>query len=235
MGFVLFFLVYNSALAVRVALRRGPLPHRLPNASLIGFAARQVAFVVVLYLGFLSHGLTAASVGIPEHIAWPETILAGELGFLAVLVANLLMMLALRRLGRMRLAAARGNLRVWPRGRAAKWFAAFFIMVVNPFVEELVMRGVLIHLWGELLGSPVLPIAVGCVLNGALHWYQGWRMQAWHAMYFTVAVWLLYSPWGLPAAMAAHVLGDVLPIVLLRRNLKAAHDARRRAMRRAAP
>jgi hypothetical protein len=53
-------------------------------------------------------------------------------------------------------------------------------------------------------------------------------------MYFAVAVWLLYSPWGLPAAMAAHVLGDVLPILLLRRNLKSAQKARRRALRKAA-
>ena len=234
MGFVLFFLVYTTALAVRVALRRQPLPRRLSNAALRSFGARQVLFVVVLCLGFLSGGLSAGSVGIPHRIRWPETILAGEIAFLAVLVGNLLLMLALRRLGPMRLVAARGNLRAWPRGRPDKWLAAVVIMVFNPFVEELVMRGVLIHQWGLILGSPVLPIITGVVLNGALHWYQGWRMQAWHAMYFTVAVWLLYSPWGLPAAMAAHVLGDVLPVLLLKRNLKASHAARRRELRRAA-
>jgi hypothetical protein len=234
MGFVQFFLVYNALLAVGVALRRQPVPHRLSNASLRRFGTRQVLFVVVLCVGFLSHGLSAASLGIPARIRWYETILAGELGFLAVLLANLLLLVAARRLGPMRLAAARGNLRIWPRGRVAKWFAALFIMGFNPFVEELVMRGVLIHHWGMELGSPGLPIVVGFVLNGALHWYQGWRMQAWHAMYFTVAVWLLYSPWGLPAAIVAHVLGDVLPILLLKRNLRAAHAARRRARRRVA-
>ena len=235
MGVLLFFLLYNVALAVRVCLRRRqPLPNRLTNAQLRSFGGRQLLFTVVLFATFQSGAWTGASVGIPPQIRWPETILAGELGFLAVLIGNLLLLLALRRLGPMRLVAARGNLRIWPRGRVAKWFAALFIMVFNPFVEELVMRGILIHHWGLMLGSPLLPIAVGFLLNGALHWYQGWRMQTWHAMYFAVAVWLLYSPWGLPAAMAAHVLGDVLPILLLRRNLKSAHNARRRALRRAA-
>jgi len=229
-----FFLLYVVALAVRVGVRRQPPPNRLTHAQLRLFGGRQLLFVAVLLVTFQTGSWTAASVGIPAQIRWPDTILAGELGFLAVLVGNLLLMLALRRLGPMRLVAARGNLRVWPRGRIAKWFAALFIMVFNPFVEELVMRGVLIHHWGLMLGSPVLPIVVGFVLNGALHWYQGWRMQAWHAMYFAVAVWLLFSPWGLPAAMAAHVLGDVLPILLLKRNLKAAHNARRRALRKAA-
>lgn len=242
MGIVLFFLLYNTALAARVGVNhwrraRDPsvpgLPRRLTNAHLAVFGARQLLFMTVLVVTFHVGAWSAASVGIPARVRWPETILAGELGFLAVLVGNLLLLLVLRRLGVMRLVAARGNLRVWPRGRIAKWFAGSFIMVFNPFVEELVMRGVLIHQWGLILGSPVLPIVVGFVLNGALHWYQGWRMQAWHAMYFAVAVCLLYSPWGLPAAMAAHVLGDVLPIVTLKRNLKSAHRARRR-LRRAA-
>lgn len=234
MGVLVFFLLYVGGLAVRVCMRRRPVPNRLSNEQLRNFGARQLLFVAVLIVAFRAGSWSAASVGIPAPIRWPETILAGEIGFLVVLLANLLLMLALRRLGPMRLMTTRGNLRIWPRGRAAKWVAALFIMVVNPFVEELVMRGILIHHWGLMLGSPVLPIVVGLLLNGALHWYQGWRSQGWHAMYFAVAVWLLYSPWGLPAAMAAHVLGDVLPILVLKRNLKAAHKARRRALRKAA-
>ncbi len=135
-----------------------------------------------------------------------------------------------RTLGRMRLVAIRGNLRVWPRDRAGKQFAMLFIMVFNPFTEELVMRGILIHQWGLMLGSPAIPIAIGLLLNGALHWYQGWRMQLWHAMFFCIAVILLYSPWGLAAAITAHVFGDVMPFVRLRRQLLRAR-ATRRALR----
>jgi membrane protease YdiL (CAAX protease family) len=129
----------------------------------------------------------------------------------------------------MRLAAARGNLSVWPRRRSHKIFAAVFIMGFNPFTEELVMRGILIHQWGLLLGSAVIPVIVGLVLNALLHGYQGWRMQPWHAMYFATSVALLYSPWGLIAAVTAHVLGDVLPFVHLRRNLQRARAAARTA------
>ncbi len=84
----------------------------------------------------------------------------------------------------MRLAAVRGNLRVWPRQRSLKIVATIFFVVFNPFTEELVMRGILIHQWGLLLGSPAVPIVVGLVLNSLLHWYQGWRMQLWHALFF---------------------------------------------------
>lgn len=240
MSLVWFFLLYNLALVREVVVRhwrqaRDPstpaMPRRLSHGQLARFGARQLLFVVVLIVGFALGAWTPESVGIPERIHWPETVLAGEIGFLAALLGNLLLMAALRRVGTMRLVAVRGNLRIWPRGVAAKWVAALFIMVFNPFVEEIVMRGVLIHHWGAILGSPILPIVLGFLLNGALHWYQGWRMQAWHAMYFGIAVALLYSPWGLPAAIAAHVLGDVLPIVLLKRNLKAAHKARQRARR----
>jgi membrane protease YdiL (CAAX protease family) len=93
------------------------------------------------------------------------------------------------------------------------------------------MRGILIHQWGEMIGSPVLPVVIGFLLNAALHLYQGWRSQLWHAMFFGAAVYLLYSPWGLAAAMVAHVLGDVLPIVVLRRQLKLIRRSRLREWR----
>ena len=237
---VVFFLAYVGMLAVTQALAhwkraRDPsvprLPRRLTHRHLARFAGRQLLFVAVLAFAWSRGEWSLESVGIPRSIRWLETILAGEIGFLAVILANLLVLWLARALPAMRLVAARGNLRVWPRGRAAKIVAAVFIMGFNPFVEELVMRGVLIHQWGAMLGSPAIPIGVGFFLNAALHWYQGWRMQLWHAQFFAVAVLLLYSPWGLPAAMVAHVFGDVLPLMLLGRSLKRAHAARRRTLR----
>lgn len=237
---VVFFLAYVGMLAVtqgHAHWKRArdpsvpPLPRRLTARHLAQFAGRQLLFVAVLAFAW-SHGeWTLDSVGIPRDIRWLDTILAGEIGFLAVILANLCLLWLARAVPRMRLVAARGNLRAWPRGRGAKLIAVVFIMGFNPIVEELVMRGVLIHQWGAMLGSPLVPIAVGFVLNGVLHWYQGWRMQLWHAQFFAAAVILLYSPWGLPAAMVAHVFGDVLPLLLLGRNLKRAHAAQRRMLR----
>jgi membrane protease YdiL (CAAX protease family) len=237
MTVVVFFLAYMSGLAwisTRRIWRRArdpdapPAPRRLTNRQLLHFGGRQLLFTAVLVIAWTQGGWTPQSIGVPEKIDWIETILAGELGFLAVILANLAVVVLARKLGAMRLIAARGNLRLWPRGRAAKWLAALFIMVFNPFTEELVMRGILIHQWGDMLGSPALPIVAGFVLNGALHWYQGWRMQLWHAQYFAVAVILLYSPWGLPAAMVAHLFGDTLPILALGRTLRYVRKSRQR-------
>lgn len=242
MAVVLFFLAYSSALAAMICRRlwkrahdpaTPPAPRRLTRAQLFEFGGRQLLFVAVLGLAWIYGGWTRDSVGIPADIRWADTILAGEIGFLAVLLVNLAALWLTRQLAPMRHVAARGNLRLWPRGRGAKWLAALFIMGFNPFVEELVMRGVLIHQWGVILGSPVVPIIVGFLLNALLHIYQGWRMQMWHGLFFTVAVTLLYSPWGLPAAMVAHVFGDVLPLMTLRNQLRYVRRKRQRERRQA--
>lgn len=211
-----------------------PPPKRLTPAELVRFGFRQLLLTAVLLVTFVNGTWTSQSVGIPRPVNWSETILAGELGFAAVIAANFVLLWATRTFQVTRMVAMRGNLRVWPRGRLEKWLAVLFIMGFNPFVEELVMRGVLIHQWGQLLGSPVIPIAVGLVLNGALHWYQGARMQLWHGLFFAVAVTLLYSPWGLPAAMVAHVFGDVLPLLTLGRVVRRIRKARQRERRAAA-
>jgi hypothetical protein len=67
------------------------------------------------------------------------------------------------------------------------------------------------------------------VLNSLLHWYQGWRMQLWHVLFFALAVSLLYSPWGILAAITAHVFGDLAPVISLRRQLLRVRAEQRRA------
>jgi hypothetical protein len=193
------------------------------------FGARQLMLVGVLAFGYANGAWTTESVGIRSPQLWMESILAGELAFLGLMVAHHLLLLATGQMLTMRLAAARGNLYAWPRRRSHKIVAGIFIMAFNPFTEELVMRGILIHQWGLLMGSAAIPIVVGFVLNSLLHWYQGWRMQLWHALYFGVAVGLLYSKWGLLAAITAHVFGDVVPFLVLRRNLLRARAAQRAA------
>jgi hypothetical protein len=227
MALVVFFLCFNCALIAAYLHHRrrqrrnpdAPAPRRMSGAQLRAFGWRQVFLAAMLVYTYVHGDWTAASVGIHSPHLWLESILAGEVAFLALMLGYMLLLRVTGLMQVMRLAATRGNLTVWPRRRSHKVFAVVFIMGFNPFTEELVMRGILVHHWGLLLGSAVIPIVVGLVLNGLLHWYQGWRMQPWHAMYFATAVALLYSPWGLAAAITAHVLGDVLPFVHLRRNL----------------
>ena len=239
MALVTLLLAYNVLVVAayvrhRVSLAKpdaGPAPKRLSNGEVGQQALRQLALAGLLLFMFRHYAWTPESVGIRRDTPLIESVLAGETAYLLVVLVNVGILHAAGVFRSMRLVAVRGNLRVVPRGRIAKWVAAFFIMVFNPFTEEIVMRGILIHQWGQLLGSPVIPIAVGLLLNGALHWYQGWRMQMWHALFFCAAVTLLYSPWGLAGAITAHVFGDVMPLVFLRRQLRAAHKARRRALR----
>lgn len=239
MALVALLLAYNCLVVANYVHHRwtlakpgaGPAPKRLSNAELAQLAIRQLALAGLLAYMFEHYAWTPESVGLRGETPLIEAILAGEIAFLLVVLVNLAILRVTGKFRSMRLVAVRGNLRVVPRGRVARWVAAFFIMVFNPFTEEIMMRGILIHQWGLLLGSPVIPIVVGFLLNGALHWYQGWRMQMWHALFFCAAVTLLYSPWGLAAAITAHVFGDVLPLVFLRRQLRAAHKARRLALR----
>src|SRR5688572_14329269 len=238
MALVVFFLAFNCLLVTRFLhghWQRArdpdahPLARRLPASAVIGFGVRQLVLVAVLAYSWRVGAWDAASVGVHRPDLWMESILAGELAFLGLMIGYTLLLRLAGRVPAMRLAAIRGNLRVWPRQRSLKILAAFFFVVFTPFTEELVMRGILIHQWGLLLGSPVLPIVVGLLLNSLLHWYQGWRMQFWHALFFAVAVSLLYSPWGLVAAITAHVFGDLAPVISLRRQLLRARAEQRTA------
>lgn len=239
MALVTLLLAYNFLIVATFVHNRWKLarpdapaaPKRLSRAELVQLGLRQLVLAGLLAYAYSRYRWTPESVGFRPETPLMESILAGEIAFLLVTLAYFAILRVIGKHRSMRLVAVRGNLRVVPRGRAAKWAMAIFIMVFNPFTEEIVMRGILIHQWGLLLGSPAIPIAVGLVLNGALHWYQGWRMQMWHALFFAAAVTLLYSPWGLAAAITAHVFGDVLPLVFLRRQLRAAHKARRLALR----
>jgi hypothetical protein len=237
MWVVACFLVLNGTLAVRIlyghwSQRRAqaaPPARRLTGPELLSFGVRQLLFAAVLAFTFVQGQWTLQSVGISSSRHWLDSVLAGELAFLGLALGYTLIIKLVGLIPAMRLAATRGNLRAWPRKRSHKIFACIFIMGFNPFIEELVMRGVLIHQWGLLLESAVIPILVGFALNALFHWYQGWRMQLWHALYFWVAVALLYSPWGMVAAITAHVFGDVFPFVTLRRNLLRARNEQRKA------
>lgn len=238
MALVVLMLCFNCLLVARFL--RGqwrhardpqshPLARRLPGSAVISFGVRQLVLVAVLAYTWHAGAWDAASVGVHHPDLWMESVLAGEIGFLALIVGYSLLLWLGRRIPAMRLAAVRGNLRIWPRTRALKIVATIFFVVFNPFTEELVMRGILIHQWGLLLGSPALPIVVGFALNSLLHGYQGWRMQFWHALFFAVAVGLLYSRWGLIAAITAHVFGDLAPVISLRRQLLRARNEQRKA------
>jgi|SRR5215831_616894 len=153
MSLVALLLAYNCLLVANFVRSRlhyarpgaRPRPRRLTRTELVILGIRQVALTLLLWISFEHGSWTLHSVGIRLDRWWGEIIVAGEIGYLAVVLANLAILGLAGKLKTMQLPAVRGNLRAWPRGRVAQGFAALFIMVFNPFVEELVMRGILIH------------------------------------------------------------------------------------------
>ena len=49
----------------------------------------------------------------------------------------------------------------------------------------------------------------GLIANQALHAYQGVRNLPQHALFYGITVALLYSPFGLMAAVVLHLFGDL--------------------------
>ena len=73
MGVLLFFLLYNLALAARACLRQRPPPNRLTNAQLRNFGGRQLLFTAVLFLTFQWGEWTGASQYKHPDFVWIPT------------------------------------------------------------------------------------------------------------------------------------------------------------------
>ena len=113
--------------------------------------------------------------------------------------------------------AARRGARMLPREPAGR--AAFCTYVlVNNVSEELLSRGVFVHLVALTTGSLWVGLVSGLALNALVHAYQGLAVVPFHVLHFALAVLLLYSPWGLAAAMACHFALN-LPVLRTRRLL----------------
>ena len=89
-------------------------------------------------------------------------------------------------------------------------------MLLNPFVEEFLLRGVLVHLVGHLGGQWTLAIGAGLIVNVGLHAYQGRALVPWHTAFYAAAVALLLSDVGLWGAIGLHFAGDVVPLLSFR-------------------
>ncbi len=161
-----------------------------------------VSLAVSAIVGMLAYGaLVAILTGVIHVCGDPGRFLDGSVSTMAALV---------------------------PRGRTQKAMTWIAFCLFNPVIEELLFRGVLVYQTSLVLGSPWLPIAVGLLVNIGNHWYQGWRSMLLHVPFFAVAVALLFSPLGLAGAVGFHVAGDVVPMALVRRQLRQFRERHRR-------
>ena len=109
---------------------------------------------------------------------------------------------------------------IWPRPRRQKVAVWIAFCVLNPVIEELLFRGVLVYQMALAINSIWAPLLVGFVVSIGNHWYQGRRMMALHIPFYWIAVGLLFSPLGLAGAIGFHFAGDIVPMSLTRRQLR---------------
>lgn len=180
-----------------------------------------------------------ACIAYPEQWTWPTVGLktavpvaaSAVIGFAAygVLLALLIVWARLSGYGQVLDGTVRSMAALIPRGRGQKAMAWIALCVFNPVIEELLFRGVLVYQTALAVGSVWWPIAAGLIVNIGTHWYQGARSMRVHVPFYVFAVALLFSPLGLAGAIGFHVAGDVVPMMLFRRQLAAFRNRHRRA------
>ena len=112
------------------------------------------------------------------------------------------------------LAAERVMHYLRPRRKADYWRSYIGVCLLNPFVEEIIFRGILVFLLAYTVDNVFLAIAVGLTASIAAHLYQGWVLMPFHLLFHGTAIALLFSPGGLVSCIAFHVAGDVVPVGL---------------------
>ncbi len=144
-------------------------------------------------------------------------------GFAAYVAFALLLTWLLKATGRLP-AVEDNNLRVmvwlWPRARAQKASALVGVCLLNPFIEEFMYRGVLVHQLAYAADALPLALALGLVVNLANHAYQGPLAMTSHLPMYLITAALLYSPAGLWGAFGFHFAGDLAPVKLLPQSIR---------------
>jgi membrane protease YdiL (CAAX protease family) len=113
-----------------------------------------------------------------------------------------------------------------PRQKVAMWIG---VCILNPITEELLFRGILVYQLGEAIGDFELPIFLGLFVTLANHAYQGPRSVLLHTLYYVFAIGLLFSPMGMMGAIGMHFAGDIVPVSLMRRNMRSYRARHRRS------
>jgi membrane protease YdiL (CAAX protease family) len=186
---------------------------------------------LLLWALFLGGAWTQRSVGIFRRESLVVCVIAGVIVYYALVG---LYGVALQLLGR-RDSERRANLRIHfgllPRAARARCVVIAIICLANPIIEELIFRGLLVHQYAALYGNFPRALLIGAVVNAANHAYQGLRAVPFHLAVYAATVALLYSPYGLVAAIGFHYVGDAMPFLRLREQLKEYRATRRKARR----
>jgi hypothetical protein len=218
------------------ARRRSESPGKGPR----GFSASSMLFMqlMILVVFWFAHdrGLWRPAVlGFQDVLPVPVSLLIGAAVYGVWMLAWERGLRLLGRYDEMEDACYLAMRSVWPRSRGQKQMMFVGVCLLNPVTEELVERGVLVYLLGLLIGSLPLAWAIGLLIHIGVHLYQP-STALWSQLFFygLVAA-LLLSPAGLMGAIGFHFMGDLVPVLTFRgqlRRYRARHRERRLSLAR---
>jgi membrane protease YdiL (CAAX protease family) len=205
---LLFYAVVQWARSRRFRLgQTGGRPRRTQARSWLVWQLLLVASIAATYH---EGDWTLSSVGLESEWGWLPSAILGAAAYIPLLV----FIVSAYRLARQRDALPLAALQVirgsWPSRRIEKLFF-LLALLLNPFTEEFVFRGIIVH----QLGTDILPLPVAAGLGLALfllaHLYQGGQAIPFHTAFFGTTIILLYSPLGLAGCIGFHIVGDFYP------------------------
>jgi membrane protease YdiL (CAAX protease family) len=215
-----------------LATTKSRLPLRRPIAKFANrFLVYQLVSLFVLFVYFNENSWTAATVGFTQEFPGADF----AVGLFAYALLLIILALVFRLKGNAEAQADNTMTTMaalWPRQPSQKLAMTTAVCVINPIAEELIFRGILVYQLGLALGSFQLPIVLGLLVSLANHAYQGRRAILLHALYYVFAVVLLFSPMGLMGTIGMHFAGDIVPVALLKRNLKSYRERHRRSAKK---
>jgi membrane protease YdiL (CAAX protease family) len=216
-----------ATLSAIIALRfywnnRKSEPIRLPR-NVLGsgnhiFGQQLVVLAVIMLVGYFA-GIDLYDLGLSQTFHPIPAFIIGFIVYFIVLsiIEALAAGFGLRE--RMHDLAFETMRLLWPRDPQQKVLAFIAVVLINPFTEEVIYRGVLVHQFGELIDNFWLAALIALVLSLAAHMYQGSWSFPFQMMFHAAAIGLLFSPMGLAACFGFHFAGDLVPVVTLKRSM----------------
>jgi membrane protease YdiL (CAAX protease family) len=202
----LIALSYVFAVGIGIQSRRtdsGP-ERRDGTGGAHALFAVYIGFGFILFLTY-GTGWTWPHAGVRLEIPRHHALIAGAAVFVATMVPCAFILRAA--IGRERW----DNNVARTQSHETTPFSAFVTCGMNPIMEELVFRGIAVHLFDVATGLTGLAISMGCMACILLHSYQGIVALPFHVAFYACSIAVLYSPLGLVGCMGLHFVGDLLP------------------------
>jgi membrane protease YdiL (CAAX protease family) len=202
---------------------------RTASGTLISYAVLSMLLVTLHRAG----AWNAASIGFTRHESLSLTAVAGVFLYYPLLYAYGIIAHLFKQGAAQQRADLHVTFRSLPRTRFERCVVISALCLINPVVEEIIFRGLLVHQFALLTGNVPRALVIGAIVNALNHAYQGWRAAPFQLLFYSAAVGLMYSSFGLAAAIALHYAADAAALLGLSERLQAYRKLRRGARPRA--